>query len=91
MSSFEQSPFGSRLEGIYRRRVMVFWIAFAMGVAIAALLVPYTLNTWLAFAGKETQVTWWMGALVGLIPIPSWRLIIIFSAVITWIASLFIM
>lgn len=85
------SDFLKRQEQLKRSAVIVFWIAMVVSAIISAFLVPYTLNTWLEFVGKEPEVTWWMGALVALIPIPAWRLLIIFGAICTWIASLFIM
>lgn len=85
------SDFLKRNEQFKRRAVIIFWMAMVLSVILSTFLVPYTLNTWLHFMGKEPEVTWWMGTLVGLVPLPAWRLLIIFAAITTWIASLFIM
>jgi len=50
---------------------------------------PYTLNTWLIFAGKTAKVLWWHGFLLGVCP--PLGMLGIFSAIITWIAMLFLM
>lgn len=55
---------------------------------IGAICWPYTINTWLVLLGKTAVITWWQGALLGLVPglgqagIP--------LAVGTYIATLFI-
>ena len=35
---------------------------------IGACLWPYTINTWLVYAGKPPCIEWWMGGLMGLVP-----------------------
>ena len=43
-------------------------VPFAIGAVIGSLLIPYVANFWLAFAGLSCSLTWWMGALLGIIP-----------------------
>lgn len=65
---------------------MVFILLIS--AAIGAFCWPYTINTWLDFAGKPQTIVWWQGALLGFVPwlgqssIP--------AAVITWILMLFL-
>jgi hypothetical protein len=60
----------------------------AVCTVIGAALWPYTINTWLAFFGKQASIVWWQGALMGFCPglgqatIP--------AAIITWLLMLFI-
>jgi len=50
--------------------------------AVCAWLWPYTLNSWLEYAGKAPQVVWWQGALLGFVPYLG--KLAIAAAVITW-------
>lgn len=47
----------------------ILWvIIIAIAFTIGALLWPYTINSWLVYAGKEPVIEWWMGGLMGLVP-----------------------
>ena len=35
---------------------------------LGAVLWPYTINSWLVFAGKEAAIVWWHGALFAWVP-----------------------
>ena len=67
---------------------IVFFLLFGISFAIGAVLWPYTINTWLVYAGEPPGIEWWMGGLIGLVPglgqfsIP--------AAVVTWITMLFL-
>ena len=67
------------------------WIAgiiafFSLSGIIGAFLWPYTINSWLEVAGKEPQVQWWQGFLLGYVPYLGQ--LAIPAAVITWIAMM---
>lgn len=64
--------------------VIIVGIAFTLG----ALLWPYTINTWLIYAGKPPAIEWWMGGLMGLVPCLGQASIP--AAFITFIIMLFI-
>ena len=65
-----------------------FIVFMIIGAIIGSIVWPYTINTWLAFAGKSARIVWWQGSLIGFVPyighlgIP--------AAVITWILMMFI-
>lgn len=67
---------------------IVLFMVLGISFAIGAVLWPYTINTWLVYAGKPASIEWWMGGLIGLVPglgqfsFP--------AAVITWIIMLFL-
>jgi len=65
-------------------------IAFVLCVfaLIGAFLNPYTINTWLEYAGKEPSMVWWQGALLGFCPIVGQ--LTIPAAIATWILMMFI-
>jgi len=46
----------------------ILLIHVIVGGFLGMLLVPYTLNSWLVFFGKESTIVWWKGALIGIIP-----------------------
>lgn len=58
----------------------LFWLIF--WVALNGWLWPYIGNSWLEYAGKAPQITWWQGALIGFVPYLSRFVIPI--AVVTW-------
>jgi len=70
--------------------IYVVIIGFFVGIffALGAFLWPYTINTWLVYAGKPPGIEWWHGGLIGIVPglgqlgIP--------GAVLTWVAMLFL-
>ncbi len=43
-------------------------IIAAFAFCLGSWLWPYTINTWLAYAGKPPAIEWWMGGLMGLVP-----------------------
>lgn len=53
---------------------------------VGAFCWPYTINSWLVFAGKAPVVLWWHGFLLGYVP--GLGQISIGAAVITWILML---
>ena len=55
---------------------------------IGSFLWPYTLNEWLIFFGKEPNVVWWQGFILGFVPVLGQ--ITIPAAVATWILMMFI-
>jgi len=57
--------------------------------AIGSFTWPYILNSWLVFIGKSSQVLWWHGFLLGIIP--GFGEVSIPIAIFTWIAMLFLM
>jgi len=67
--------------GIVFLVAMVALLAFA---CLGGLLLPYTVNSWLEFAGREPACTFWMGAVAGFVPVVGQ--LIVPAALITWIA-----
>ena len=63
-------------------------IGMLIGAAIGAVCFPYAINEWLVFAGKEAQITWWQGALMGFVPYIGH--VAIPFAVVTWLLMMFI-
>ena len=55
---------------------------------IGAFCWPYTINTWLHYAGKPEVILWWHGFLMGYVPYLG--LLSIPGAVVTWILMLFL-
>jgi len=47
----------------------VMLVLSAIFGTIGAFAWPYTLNSWLAFAGKPETVVWWQGFLLGMVPV----------------------
>jgi len=69
-------------------KLLTALIALLILAAIGAFAWPYTINTWLVFAGKTAAVTWWHGALLSFVPVIDQ--LSIPAAVVTWIAMLFL-
>lgn len=45
------------------------WIFIAiLFFVLGAICWPYTINSWLEYAGKDAVVVWWQGGLLGLVP-----------------------
>lgn len=60
------------------------WLFFvALAFIIGAILWPYTINSWLVYAGKPPCIEWWHGGLIGLVP--AFGQFSIPAAIITWI------
>ena len=64
----------------------IFVLAFVF--TIGAICWPYTINSWLEFAGKEAAVVWWQGGLLGMIPFVGQFSVI--AAVATWLIMMFV-
>lgn len=68
----------------------LIWILFVIGIVLwaGAVLVPYTIETWAAWAGHAVTIEWWKGIIIGLIGGIITRTGIIYIAVvcalITW-------
>ena len=63
-------------------------LLFLILIALGAITWPYTVNTWLIYAGKEPQLLWWHGALMGIVP--GFGQLAILGAIVTWILMMFI-
>lgn len=63
-------------------------VLMVFNALIGAFLWPYTINTWLVFAGKAAHIVWWQGCLLGFVPYLGNATIP--AAVITWILMLFL-
>lgn len=59
-----------------------------IGPVIGALCWPYTINTWLVYAGKTPAIVWWQGALIGIVP--GLGQFSVITAVLTWILMMFL-
>jgi hypothetical protein len=76
------APFGGLV-------VLGFFLFFIfLPSIIGAFAVPYTINTWLVFVGKQPAVVWWMGLLICLIPGAGYLSVL--TSIITWILMLFL-
>jgi len=65
-----------------------FFAFFFISPIIGALTMPYAVNTWLEYLGKDPTFTWYYGLFLGIIPsVGYWSLIV---AIITFIAIFFI-
>lgn len=79
----------SRTSGI---TVLVFCFVWFIGYVViagglGALINPYTINSWLEYAGNTiSHVEWWHGGLIGLVASP----LTIPAGVITWVCMLFL-
>lgn len=82
-------------QGIIPRGTTLLVMLFALVIiclvsgCIGTFCIPYTINTWLLFTGKEATVTSLNGFLIGLFP-PLGFLSIVIS-IMTWIAMLFLL
>lgn len=76
---------------MFNKKGNVFIILLAI-LIISAIVGGYTwtysLNTWLAYFGKETTIVFWQGALLGFAPYVGQASIPV--AIITWILFLFL-
>ena len=63
-------------------------VALAACSIVGAILWPYSINTWLAYAGKDPSILWWHGMLLGFCPLIGQ--ITIPVAVVTWILMIFL-
>lgn len=67
---------------------LVLLLIMFIGAVIGAFTWPYTINTWLVYIGKEPQIVWWQGMLMGFVPYLGQ--VSIPAAVVTWILMLFL-
>jgi hypothetical protein len=51
-------------------------------------LWPYSINTWLVYAGKPSSMLWWHGFLLGMVPV--FGKLCVPVALITWIVMMFL-
>jgi hypothetical protein len=65
--------------------LILIMLAFA---CLGGWLFPYTVNSWLEYAGKEPQVKFWMGMIAGFVP--GVGQLLIPAALITWMLMLFL-
>jgi hypothetical protein len=84
------SDFDQRVKTIQRNAFFYFLITTLIAVFVTSFLVPYTINTWLEFVGKEPVALWWHGAILGCIPSLPLRSLILVAAAGTWVAMLFL-
>ena len=63
-------------------------IILSVFAAIGAIVWPYTINTWLIFAGKAPIIVWWQGSIMGFVPVMGQ--IGIPVAFVTWVLMLFL-
>ncbi len=61
---------------------------FCISGIVGMFCWPYTINTWLIFAGKPIAVVWWQGFLMGMIP--KFGKFSLPFAVATWIILMFL-
>lgn len=66
---------------------LIILVLLALGPVIGSFTIPYCVNSWLIWAGKEPTFLWWYGALIGIIPSASYWSIV--AAIITFILSFF--
>jgi hypothetical protein len=68
--------------------VVVVLFIWLLSATLCGWLVPYSVNSWLAVAGKDPAVGYWAGFGVGLIPAVGQ--IAVPVAIVTWIAMMFL-
>ena len=68
--------------------LIVLLIGSIIGFVIGGFLWTYTINTWLAYAGKESSIVFWQGGLIGFVPYLGHFAIP--ASVITWVLMLFL-
>ena len=74
--------------GIIFAYVLSIALVSCISGLVGSFCIPYTLNTWLIYAGKTASVTHMQGFLMGLIPPLGYASI--FTSFGTWIAMLFL-
>ena len=69
-----------------------FWIVVIIGsivsACIGAIVIPYIINTWLVYFGKQPIFKWYYGLILGLFP--SFAELSIPLAIITWVLMMFL-
>lgn len=68
--------------------IIVIVVIMLLCTLVGGWLWPYTVNTWLVYAGKEPTLVWWQGALMGFCPVLGQ--ITIPVAIVTWVLMLFL-
>ncbi len=68
--------------------LIVYLILGILAGLMGMLLWPYSINTWLEWAGKDPCIVWWQGMLLGLVP--GLGQLSLPAAVVTWVADLFV-
>ncbi len=74
--------------GFLFANMFVCLIVLGLSALVGAFAWPYAINEWLVFAGRPAVVEPWHGALIGLVP--GFGQAAAPTAVITWIAMLFL-
>ena len=68
--------------------ILVLVVLLTISGVIGAICRPYTINSWLEYAGHEPGLLWWHGFLMGYVPglgqasLP--------AAVLTWVLMMFL-
>lgn len=65
-----------------------FLLIMLINALIGIIAWPYTINSWLEYAGNEPQIVWWQGMILGLIPV--FGEFTIPAAFATWILLMFL-
>lgn len=68
--------------------LVVVMLLMFIGAIIGTVCWPYTINTWLVYAGKPPAIAWWQGSLMGFVPLLG--LASVPTAVLTWALMLFL-
>lgn len=67
---------------------LVLFLLLCLAFALGTWLWPYTINTWLVYGDKQPVIEWWMGGLIGTMPILGQ--LCVPAAFITFVLMLFI-
>ena len=69
-------------------KLLFVFIILLFICGVNTILVPYSINTWLVYFGKEPVVVWWHGVIIGIIPVIGEATIPF--AFLTWLLMLFL-
>ena len=69
-----------------KTQLIILGFVLTVWVIISAICWPYAINGWLEFVGKEPEVAWWQGALIGFVPWVGKAAIP--AALVTWVLLL---
>lgn len=73
---------------MWKAQLILVVVILLICTLVGAWLWPYTINSWLEYAGREPCVVWWHGALLGFCP--GVGQLTIPAAVLTWVLVLFL-
>lgn len=68
--------------------LLLIFTVLSIGGIIGAICWPYAINSWLVYAGKEAQILWWQGFLLGYVP--AIGQLALPCAIATWLLMLFL-